>query len=108
MNQFVPLTANLALPEFIASVDDRAQRRFLEFFAVTIRNPHTRQAFARAVGELFGRVTSRILYRACRHGDAAAFPETRADARCYALGERHRLQRRRLLARMDVEHGYPT
>ena len=31
--------------------DDRAQRRFLEFFAVTIRNAHTRRAYARAAGE---------------------------------------------------------
>lgn len=42
---------SLALPTLIASADDRAQLRFLEFFAVTIRNPHTRRAYARAAGE---------------------------------------------------------
>jgi hypothetical protein len=28
-----------------------ARRRFLEFFAVTIRNPHTRRTYARAAGD---------------------------------------------------------
>lgn len=40
-----------ALPSLIAAADDRARLRFLEFFAVTIRNPHTRRAYARAAGE---------------------------------------------------------
>lgn len=39
------------LPALVASADDRAQLRFLEFFAVTIRNAHTRRAYARAAGE---------------------------------------------------------
>ena len=52
MNQFVLLhPPALTLPAIIASADDRAQLRFLEFFAVTIRNPHTRRAYARAVAE---------------------------------------------------------
>ena len=52
MNQLVPLDSpTLALPALIASADDRARLRFLEFFAVTIRNPHTRRAYARAAGD---------------------------------------------------------
>ena len=52
MNQLAPLPSSaFALPAMIASADDRAQRRFLEFFAVTIRNPHTRRAYARAAAE---------------------------------------------------------
>jgi site-specific recombinase XerD len=51
MNQLARLSPALALPALITSADDRAQRRFLEFFAVTIRNPHTRRAYARAVAE---------------------------------------------------------
>ena len=52
MNQHVPLDSpTLALPALIASADDRARLRFLEFFAVTIRNPHTRRAYARAAGD---------------------------------------------------------
>src|SRR3546814_9050282 len=54
MNQLAPLPAPapaLALPALIAAADERAQLRFLEFFAVTIRNPHTRRAYARAAGD---------------------------------------------------------
>ncbi len=51
MNQLVPLTSVLALPALIASADNHAQRRFLEFFAVTIRNAHTRRAYMRAAAE---------------------------------------------------------
>lgn len=38
-------------PALIAAAGDRAQVRFLEFFAAAIRNPHTRRAYVRAVGE---------------------------------------------------------
>jgi Arc/MetJ-type ribon-helix-helix transcriptional regulator len=41
----------LALPALIAAADERARLRFLEFFAVTIRNPHTRRAYMRAAGD---------------------------------------------------------
>ncbi len=39
------------LPVIIAAAGDRAATRFLEFFASTLRNPHTRRAYARAVGD---------------------------------------------------------
>jgi integrase/recombinase XerC len=39
------------LPTLVASADHLAQLRFLEFFAVTIRNAHTRRAYARAASE---------------------------------------------------------
>ena len=52
MNQFTTLLSSTPeLPALIASADDRAQVRFLEFFVVTIRNTHTRRAYARAAGE---------------------------------------------------------
>ena len=38
----------LTLPGIVAMSGERAQRHFLEFFAATIRNPHTRRAYARA------------------------------------------------------------
>jgi len=38
------------LPTLVAAAGERASIRFLEFFAGTIRNPHTRRAYARAVG----------------------------------------------------------
>src|SRR3546814_16172204 len=62
MNQLAPLPSpSLALPALIASADERARLRFLEFFAVTIRNPHTRRAYARAAGEFLAWVAARGL-----------------------------------------------
>ncbi|MFS0774390.1 tyrosine-type recombinase/integrase [Sphingomonas sp. 1P08PE] len=43
------LGPGLALPAIVAAADGHAQRHFLEFFAATIRNPHTRRAYARGV-----------------------------------------------------------
>jgi site-specific recombinase XerD len=37
------------VPALVAASGDRASRRFLEFFAANIRNPHTRRAYGRAV-----------------------------------------------------------
>jgi site-specific recombinase XerD len=54
MNQLAPLSPSLSLPALIAVADEPAQRRFLEFFAANIRNPHTRRAYARATGEFLG------------------------------------------------------
>ena len=39
--------ARIALPGLVASAGEQASRRFLEFFAAQIRNPHTRRAYAR-------------------------------------------------------------
>jgi len=39
------------LPALVQAAGKRAGVRFLEFFAAQIRNPHTRRAYARAVGE---------------------------------------------------------
>ena len=36
-------------PSLMAAAGERAGTRFLEFFASTIRNPHTRRPYARAV-----------------------------------------------------------
>ena len=53
MNALVPLSppSSPALPVLVAAAGDRAGVRFLEFFAAQIRNPHTRRAYARTVGE---------------------------------------------------------
>ena len=45
----LPAAAGVVLPALVAASGDRASTRFLEFFASTIRNPHTRRAYARAV-----------------------------------------------------------
>ncbi len=60
LNQLAPLPSPaFALPALVASADDRAQLRFLEFFAVTICNPHTRRAYARAAGDFLAWVAAR-------------------------------------------------
>ena len=50
MNELVPFRSS-AMPELVAAAGERASRRFLEFFAANIRNPHTRRAYARAADE---------------------------------------------------------
>jgi Phage integrase, N-terminal SAM-like domain len=65
MNQLVPIRGartpstprhgrrGLAVPAAIAGAGDTAVRRFLEFFAATIRNKNTRMAYYRAVTDFF-------------------------------------------------------
>lgn len=60
MNQLAPLPSpGVALPALVAAADEPARLRFLEFFAVTIRNPHTRRAYMRAAGEFLTWVEAR-------------------------------------------------
>ena len=52
MNQPVPINSSAAvLPVLVAAAGEHASRRFLEFFAANIRNPHTRRAYYRAATE---------------------------------------------------------
>lgn len=51
MNQLAPLAPTHAMPALITAAGERASRRFLEFFAANIRNPHTRRAYSRAVAD---------------------------------------------------------
>ena len=48
MNPLVPIATGFT-PSLVAVAGSRTQTRFWEFFAVTIRNVHTRRAYARAV-----------------------------------------------------------
>ncbi len=50
MNQLVPIARPNQLPAIVAAAGERAQIRFLEFFAAQIRNANTRRAYGRAVG----------------------------------------------------------
>ena len=45
------LATDTPLPTLVSATGLRAEVRFLEFFAGSIRNPHTRRAYAWAVGE---------------------------------------------------------
>lgn len=49
----VELSVSAGLPALIARAGARAHRRFIEFFTATIRNPNTREAYARAVSQFF-------------------------------------------------------
>ncbi|BEH58734.1 tyrosine-type recombinase/integrase [Burkholderia pseudomallei] len=44
----------MAMPTLVVAAGERAGVRFVEFFASAIRNPHTRRAYARAVGDFLG------------------------------------------------------
>ena len=48
MNQLITLTQTPTYPALVAAAGERAQFRFLEFFASNIRNVHTRRAYVRA------------------------------------------------------------
>ena len=50
MNQLV-IPEGIAPPALVVAAGERAGLRFLEFFALAIRNPHTRRAYARAAGD---------------------------------------------------------
>ena len=47
------IAAGIIVPAIVADAGDRAARRFLEFFAATIRNRNTRLAYLHAVREFF-------------------------------------------------------
>ena len=49
----VCVAGDAVVPAAIAAAGERAARRFLEFFAATIRNRNTREAYYRAVCSFF-------------------------------------------------------
>ncbi len=51
------------VPALVADAGPDASRRFLEFFAATIRNPNTRAAYARALNQFFGWCEDRGIQR---------------------------------------------
>ena len=51
----------LAVPAIIAIAGDHAARRFLEFFAASIRNRNTRMAYYRAACSFFAWVERQAL-----------------------------------------------
>ncbi|QEN84742.1 tyrosine-type recombinase/integrase [Labrys sp. KNU-23] len=51
MSDPIPRSQNAQIPALVAEVGERASYCFLEFFTTHIRNPHTRRAYAGAVGE---------------------------------------------------------
>ena len=65
------------LPPMIATADDRTAWRFIDFFAVTIRNPNTREAYYRAVSRFMDWCEQHGLHRlhAIRPIHVAAYVE---------------------------------
>jgi hypothetical protein len=51
MSTALSVNTLVVLPALVTAASDRAEIRFVEFFAGQIRNPHTRRAYSRAVGE---------------------------------------------------------
>jgi site-specific recombinase XerD len=51
MTALVPIARPPLTPALVAAAGDRAQVRFLEFFAATLRNANTRRAYGRAVAD---------------------------------------------------------
>ena len=49
----VTIAASILVPAIIADAGDAAARRYLEFFAATIRNKNTRIAYLHAAGKFF-------------------------------------------------------
>ncbi len=47
------VASSIVVPAIFADAGDQAARRFLEFFAATIRNKNTRMAYYRAVCQFF-------------------------------------------------------
>jgi integrase/recombinase XerC len=87
VNQLVPITS-AALPTLAATTGEQASIRFLEFFAVNIRNPHKRKAYARSADEFLtwcasGRVAvdRRRAGSARRHLDRGRHVRTRDTKR---------------------------
>ena len=52
------ISAHVVVPAIIADVGEHASRRFLEFFAATIRNRNTRTAYLHAASRFFVTVAS--------------------------------------------------
>ena len=51
MGQLVPTSLALPAPALVSAAGERAAYRFVEFFTAQIRNPNTRRAYVKAVGE---------------------------------------------------------
>ena len=51
MSQLLAIRSGFSLPASIANAGERASYRFLKFFTAQIRNPNTRRAYVRNVGD---------------------------------------------------------
>jgi hypothetical protein len=61
------------VPAIVAAAGDRAARRFLEFFAVTIENPNSREAYFRACRRFFAWTDARTRPQGARRHRTDAY-----------------------------------
>jgi site-specific recombinase XerD len=98
MNELVPIVVGDSLPTLVATAGDRAQIRFLEFFAVSIRNAHTRRAYSRAVLDFLnwceGRGVASLVDLQPLH--VGAYVEAMSQARSAPTAKQHLAAIRRL------------
>ncbi len=72
MNSLVSSVQSSKLPALICAAGERAQTRFFEFFVSNIRNPNTRRAYVRAIGDFLAW---------CEHQGVASIADRQAAAR---------------------------
>lgn len=92
MNQLAVRSGNpIATPTLVSAAGDRAQLRFLEFFAANIRNADTRRAYARAVTDFLawceGRGVTSIMGIQPLH--VGAYIEVLSQARSAPTAKQH-------------------
>jgi len=98
MNQLVLIGPSQNLPAIVTAAGENAQLRFLEFFAASIRNPHTRRAYAHSVMEFLawceGRGVASIAGVQPLH--VAAYIEALSRSRAAPTAKQHLAAVRRL------------
>jgi integrase/recombinase XerD len=52
-DQILQIRGSVSLPSLIVNAGDNAAEKFIDFFTAQIRNRNTREAYARAVGNLW-------------------------------------------------------
>src|SRR4051794_16967303 len=82
-------SSGFTLPAIIADAGDAATKRFLEFFTATIRNAHTRHAYARAVRDFFAWIGSGLTLAAIEPVHVAAYVEQLSGKRAAPTVKQH-------------------
>src|ERR1700678_2290319 len=110
MNELVSITTHESLPAIVTAAGEGAQLRFLEFFAASIRNGHTRRAYAGAVGEFLawceGRGVASIAVVQPLH--VAAYIEALSKARSAPTAKQRLAAIRRLFDWLVIGQIIPT
>jgi site-specific recombinase XerD len=110
MNRLVPIADIRVLPAIVTAAGQGAQLRFLEFFAASIRNAHTRRAYAHSVTQFLtwceGRGVTSIAAIQPLH--VAAYIEALSRSRAVPTAKQHLAAIRRLFDWLVVGQVIPT